>query len=94
MQELELICIQLEERKENTVPQKHQRKKSRLEVGSLDWKSRIEVARRLQNLDFLKGMVATRGFFIHLECVENVRLIKCFKLLLVILFAYLSTLYF
>ena len=47
-EELELICIQLEEEKENTVPQKRQRKKSRLEVGSLDWKSRIEVARRLR----------------------------------------------
>ena len=47
-EELELICIQLEEKKENTVPQKCQRKKSRLEVGSLDWKSQIEVARRLR----------------------------------------------
>ena len=33
-EELELICIQLEEEKENTVPQKRQRKKSRLAMES------------------------------------------------------------
>ena len=37
-EELERICIQLEEKKENTVPQKRQGKKSRLEVGSLESK--------------------------------------------------------
>ena len=42
-EELKLICIQLEEKKENTVPQKRQRKKSRLEVRSLDWKSQIKL---------------------------------------------------
>ena len=33
-EELELICIQLEEKRENTVPQKRQRKKSRLAMES------------------------------------------------------------
>ena len=33
-EELELLCIQLEEKKENTVPQKRQRKKSRLAMES------------------------------------------------------------
>ena len=33
-EELELICIQLEEEKENTVPQKRQKKKSRLALES------------------------------------------------------------
>ena len=35
-EELELICIQLEEKKENTIPQKRQRKKSRLAMESVE----------------------------------------------------------
>ena len=44
-EELELICIQLEENKENAVPQKRQRKKSRLEVGSLESKLLVGYAK-------------------------------------------------
>ena len=44
-EELELICIQLEENKEKAVPQKRQRKKSRLEVGSLESKLLVGYAK-------------------------------------------------